>query len=91
MILLDATGEFWKLNGTSVSHATLGEGPCLPEDADEIAFPHSDLNESDLFALFRPATRAKGNVIGSKRRNTEEARHGARADRKSFYKKGEVR
>ena len=60
MILLDATGEFWKLNGTSVSHATLGEGPCLPEDADEIAFPHSDLNESDLFALFRPSGQSQG-------------------------------
>lgn len=60
LILLDATGEFWKLSGKSVSHVTIGSGPCLPENATEVCFPHSDLIESDLFALFRPSGQSQG-------------------------------
>lgn len=60
LILLDATGEFWKLDGAAVSHVTVGSGPCLPEDALEVCFPHSDMIESDLFALFRPNAQSQG-------------------------------
>lgn len=60
LILLDATGEFWKLGGKFVSHVTIGSGPCLPETATEVCFPHSDLIESDLFALFRPSGQSQG-------------------------------
>ncbi len=60
LILLDATGEFWKLSGERVSHVTIGDGPLLPEDATAVSFPHSDLIESDLFALFRPSGQSQG-------------------------------
>ncbi len=60
LILLDATGEFWKISGDRVNHVTLGSGPCLPDDAEEVSFPHSDLIESDLFALFRPSGQSQG-------------------------------
>tara|TARA_A100001391_G_scaffold116121_1_gene78591 strand:- start:1712 stop:3667 length:1956 start_codon:yes stop_codon:yes gene_type:complete len=60
LILLDATGEFWKLSGEAISHVTIGSGPILPEDATEVCFPHSDLIESDLFALFRPSGQSQG-------------------------------
>ena len=60
LILLDATGEFWRLSDESVTHVTLGSGPCLPDDAEEVSFPHSDLIESDLFALFRPSGQSQG-------------------------------
>lgn len=60
LVLLDATGEFWKIRGEGISHVTLGSGPCLPDDAIEVSFPHSDLIESDLFALFRPSGQSQG-------------------------------
>ena len=60
LILLDATGEFWKIGGDRVNHVTIGSGPCLPDDAEEVSFPHSDLMESDLFALFRPSGQSQG-------------------------------
>lgn len=60
LVLLDATGEFWKLCGDAIRHLTLGNGPCLPDDAEEVCFPHSDLIESDLFALFRPSGQSQG-------------------------------
>jgi DNA helicase HerA-like ATPase len=60
VVLLDPTGEFWKLNSERVKHVTLGNGQCLPEDAEEVSFPHSDLIESDLFALFRPSGQSQG-------------------------------
>jgi len=60
LILLDATGEFWKLDSDRISHVTLGEGSRLPDGATEVSFPHSDLIESDLFALFRPGGQSQG-------------------------------
>lgn len=60
LILLDATGEFWRLDSECVRHATIGEGPSLPETAERVAFPHSDMVESDLFALFRPNSQSQG-------------------------------
>ncbi len=60
LIILDATGEFWKLDGDCISHITLGEGPRLPDEATEVSFPHCDLIESDLFALFRPSGQSQG-------------------------------
>lgn len=60
LILIDATGEFWRLAGERISHVTLGSGIRLPSSAVEVSFPHSDLNESDLFALFRPSGQSQG-------------------------------
>lgn len=60
LILLDATGEFWRLEDEAVRHVTIGEGPCLPDSAEKVAFPHSDMIESDLFALFRPNSQSQG-------------------------------
>lgn len=60
LILLDASGEFWRLDDTASTHVTIGEGPRLPDEAVEVAFPHSDMIESDLFALFRPNMQSQG-------------------------------
>ena len=60
LILLDATGEFWKLDHECIQHVSIGDGPRLPESAEEAAFPHSDMIESDLFALFRPNSQSQG-------------------------------
>lgn len=54
LILLDPTGEFFTLNELA-EHVQLGAGDPQPATCVEVALPHSQLNESDLFALFKPS------------------------------------
>jgi hypothetical protein len=54
LIVIDATGEFYTL-GTSAVHIHVGAAPHGAPPATEVAVPHSELTESDLFALFRPS------------------------------------
>lgn len=58
-ILLDATGEFHTQAGP-VEHVYLGGEKEGKKDARRfLCFPYWDLNESDLFALFRPSSGAQ--------------------------------
>ena len=52
ILLLDATGEFHTLKGP-VSHFHLGGVPLHGETT--VVLPHTELTESDLFALFTPS------------------------------------
>ncbi len=54
LILLDATGEFHTLQDPRVRHVTMGLDDGEP-NAQEVCFPHAELTESDLLALFRPS------------------------------------
>jgi uncharacterized protein DUF87 len=53
VILLDPTGEYHGVSDR-VTHVSIG-GQDKPDACKEIAFPHTDLEEQDLFALFQPA------------------------------------
>jgi hypothetical protein len=53
VILLDPTGEYHELCDR-VKHVSIG-GVDNPDSCVEVAFPHADLEESDLFALFQPS------------------------------------
>ena len=53
VILFDATGEFGTL-ARSTRHVYLGHDPNAPEGAFEVAAPYFELNETDLFAIFKP-------------------------------------
>jgi uncharacterized protein len=52
-ILFDATGEFSSLND-SVVHLHLGNHPSPPDFSREVVIPYYELNERDLFAVFKP-------------------------------------
>jgi len=60
IILLDATGEFWRLGGASVRHLSMGAGSPRPDDSSIICHPHFEMRESDLFAIFRPSGQSQG-------------------------------
>lgn len=64
IVLIDATGEFHTLN-SRVQHVHMGVGEALPESSLEVSFPHSELVEDDLFALFTPT----GDVQGPRMRS----------------------
>jgi hypothetical protein len=55
VLLLDATGEYYKLRD-GVRHVSLGSENDRPNDACEmVSLPYRMLAEEDLFSLFRPA------------------------------------
>ncbi len=55
VLLLDATGEYYKLRD-GVRHVSLGTENDRPENACEtVSLPYRTLAEQDLFSLFRPA------------------------------------
>ncbi len=53
VILFDATGEFRPLR-QGARHVYIGDDPYAPPYAVPVSIPYSDLNESDLFAIFQP-------------------------------------
>jgi uncharacterized protein len=57
VILLDPTGEYHELSDR-VAHVAIG-GPDKPSDCKQVSFPHTDLEELDLFALFQPSAKAQ--------------------------------
>ncbi len=58
LIVLDATGEFHTLSG-SIRHVHIGGGPPVPASSEELCFPHNQLTENDLFALFKPSIQSQ--------------------------------
>lgn len=58
-ILFDASGEFHKLSD-GVMHVYLGEDDAAPKDWHEVVFPHGELFEADLFAVFTPSMQSQG-------------------------------
>ncbi|HEX4731209.1 MAG TPA: ATP-binding protein [Solirubrobacterales bacterium] len=57
VILLDPTGEYHALSDR-VTHVSIG-GVDKPNDCSEVTFPHTYLEEQDLFALFQPSVKAQ--------------------------------
>jgi DNA helicase HerA-like ATPase len=53
VVLIDPTGEYHGLD-TRVTHVSIG-GADLPSGSTDLAFPYTNLEERDLFALFQPA------------------------------------
>ncbi len=58
VILLDPTGEYHALTD-KVAHVSIG-GKDQPSACSDNAFPYTDLEERDLFALFQPAGKIQG-------------------------------
>ena len=56
-ILLDPTGEYHALSDRT-THVSIG-GVDRPDQCSGASFPHTDLEEQDLFALFQPSTKAQ--------------------------------
>src|SRR5262249_35604893 len=59
VILIDATGEFHTLD-KRIKHVHMGVGEAAPASSQEVSFPHSELVEDDLFALFTPGGEIQG-------------------------------
>lgn len=55
VILLDATGEYHKIDGKEVEHVHFGSPPDLAAGSGEVVFPYRALTEQDLFAIFTPS------------------------------------
>lgn len=55
ILMLDATGEFWPLQGAGIHHFGIAGHSCPDAQDDIVAVPHDELNEEDLFALFSPS------------------------------------
>jgi DNA helicase HerA-like ATPase len=60
VLLLDATGEFWRIRSESTTHVTLGDGIKRPKSSELVCHPHHHMYESDLFAVFRPSGQSQG-------------------------------
>lgn len=59
VILLDATGEFHRLD-SGVQHVHIGgDAGSLPAGSLEVVVPYSELTEADLLALFKPSGQAQ--------------------------------
>lgn len=54
VILFDPSGEFWKLDG-KVKNIHIGEDTNPRCASTEVVVPYTELNESDLMALFNPS------------------------------------
>lgn len=54
VILLDPSGEFWKLDG-KIKNLHIGNDSSLMYPSTEVVVPYSALTESDLLALFSPS------------------------------------
>lgn len=72
-ILLDASGEFYKLNG-QVRHVTLGEGNDRAQGAEAAAFPYRFLTENDLFAIFTPSGQVQAPKLRAAMKSLKVAR-----------------
>jgi uncharacterized protein len=60
LILLDATGEYWKFHGEHVVNCHLGT-PLFPaEGSTECSVPPTSFIESDFIALFEPSGKVQG-------------------------------
>lgn len=55
IILLDATGEYYKLAGHDIEHVHFGSQSDRAEKSTEVVFPYRSLTEQDLFAIFTPS------------------------------------
>ncbi len=55
VILLDATGEYYKLPEDSTTHVYIGTGEDKAEEHNEVIFSYKNLTENDLFAMFSPS------------------------------------
>lgn len=55
VILLDATGEYWPLDGPFVTHRHLGAPIQSAKGSIECSLPASEFQESDFLALFEPS------------------------------------
>lgn len=60
VLLLDATGEFYTLAGSGVSHKSVGAGPLRPDTSEVVEFPYTELSEIDLFGMFTPSGQSQG-------------------------------
>jgi hypothetical protein len=64
VILLDATGEFFRLSNR-VQHVFIGNGGDQADGAVEVAVPYRSLIEHDLFALFTPSGQSQAPKLRS--------------------------
>lgn len=55
VILLDATGEYYKLAGSDIEHVHFGSQSDRAAGSTEVVFPYQSLTEQDLFAIFTPS------------------------------------
>lgn len=55
VVLLDATGEYYRVKGSDVTHVHLGPQPDRADGSTEVVFPYRSLTEQDLFAIFTPS------------------------------------
>lgn len=55
VILLDATGEYYRLNGDDIEHVHFGCQDMRDQNSAEVVFPYRSLTEQDLFAIFTPS------------------------------------
>lgn len=55
VILLDATGEYYRLNGDDIEHVHFGIKDERDKESTEVVFPYRSLTEQDLFAIFTPS------------------------------------
>ncbi len=62
VILFDATGEYGSLGGP-VLHVYLGSHPAPTPDMREVVLPYYQLNENDLFAIFRPTGQSQATKL----------------------------
>ncbi len=60
VVLLDATGEFYTLNSSAVTHCSVGQGDLRPSNAKRVEFPYTLLSEIDLFGIFSPSGQSQG-------------------------------
>jgi hypothetical protein len=58
LILLDATGEFYTLNGLA-DHVSIGGVADRPEACAPVSFPHTSMGETDFNAFLRPSPGAQ--------------------------------
>ena len=55
VILLDATGEYYRAKGDEIVHVHFGSQPDPAEGSVEVVLPYRTLTEQDLFAIFTPS------------------------------------
>lgn len=55
VILLDATGEYYRFTGDDIEHVYFGNQADPALGCTEVVFPYRSLTEQDLFAIFTPS------------------------------------
>jgi hypothetical protein len=73
VVLIDATGEFFKLD-SGVKHYSIGSKKDDPTGCVETGFPYTQLHESDLFAFFTPSGQSQGPTLRSALRSLKLAK-----------------